>query len=156
MNLKLILAGIGALSIITAAAGLYWKGRAAGVAAERPKVVEAQGQAATSRLEAEGARQTTARVDLVVRQGEAANQSLAKLSADLQKSENANEPLDAQRGARLRDHDRELCQLAGDLSGCERAQAGNAGAGQSAVHALRPATEPDPGGSRHRIRDPRG
>ncbi len=129
MNFKLILAGASALAIFLAAAGLYWKGRAAGVAAERPKVMEAQGQAVTSRLEADGARQTTARVDLVVRQSEAANQSLTKLSADLQKSENANEPLDAQRSARLRDHDRELCQLAGDLAGCGGAKAGDAGPG---------------------------
>lgn len=130
MNLRLILTSAGVLAVLITAAGIYWKGRAAGVAAERPKVLEAQDRAATSELETNGARQTAARLDLVVRQREAANGALTKLTSDLLTSEKAHEPLDAQRSARLRDHDRELCKLASDLVGCVPAKAGNAGPGR--------------------------
>ena len=126
-NLRAILSGVGLLFIILTASGLYWKGRVAGVAAERSRILEALDRAATSRLEAKGAHQAAARLDVAVRQGGAASQSLAKLSSDLQKMENTDEPLDAQRSARLRDHDRELCQLAHDLGGCDRTQARDAG-----------------------------
>ena len=119
MNLRLILSLIGVLSILTAAAGLYWKGRAAGVAAERPKVAAALDRAATAGLETEGARASAARVEVVVRQREAADQTLAKLTPDILKSESANVPLDSARLARLREHDGELCRIAqGDLVGC--------------------------------------
>jgi hypothetical protein len=119
MNLRLVLTLAGVASIFLAGAGLYWKGRMAGVAAERPKVAAALDRAEVAGLEVEGARTSAARVDVVVRQTEAAAQTVAKLTPVILNSEAAHVPLDPERGARLRSHDRELCQLAhDDLAGC--------------------------------------
>jgi hypothetical protein len=99
--------------------GLYWKGHLAGVAAERPKVVAALDRAAVAGLEVEGAKASAARVEVVVRQREAAAQTVAQLTPAILNSEAAHVPLDSERSSRLRSHDRGLCQLAGgDLTGC--------------------------------------
>lgn len=119
MNLRLALTLIGVATILTAGLGLYWKGRLAGVAAERPKVAAALDQARVASLEVEGAKASAARVDVVVRQREAAAQTVAQLTPSILNSEAAHVALDPDRSTRLRDHDRGLCQLAGgDLSGC--------------------------------------
>jgi hypothetical protein len=117
VNLRLALGGIVAALVLTGAMGLYWKGRMAGAAAERPKTAVALDRAATATLETEGARASAARVEVVVRQREAAAQSVARITPQILQSEAAHAPLDHDRLARLRDHDLELCKLA-DLVGC--------------------------------------
>jgi hypothetical protein len=119
MNLRLALTLAGVASILLAGAGLYWKGRLAGAAGERPKVAAALNRAAVAGLEVEGAKASAARVEVVVRQREAAAQTVAQLTPAILNSEAAHVPLDSERSSRLRSHDRGLCQLAGgDLTGC--------------------------------------
>jgi hypothetical protein len=111
--------GVAIALVLMAAIGLYWKGRMAGVAAERPKTAAAQERAATASLETEGARASAARVEVVVRQREGAAQSVARITPEILQSEAAHAPLDHDRLTRLRNHDLELCQLArNDLAGC--------------------------------------
>lgn len=142
MNLRLMLAALGIASLLAAGAGLYWKGRLAGIAAERPKVAAAVDRAAVARLEAEGARDSAARVELVVRQRESAVETVTRITPEILNSESAHASLDADRGARLRRHDRELCELASDrLAGCAPASRDAGGRGQS-LHALPVAREP--------------
>ena len=119
LRLALVLAGVA--SILAAGLGLYWKGREAGVAAERPKVAAALDRADVANLEAEGAKASAARVEVVVRQREAAAQTVAQLAPAILNSEAAHVPLDPERSARLHNHDRGLCELAGDLVGCAAA-----------------------------------
>lgn len=139
---RAMLALIGALAILGAALGLYWKGRSAGVAAERPKVAAALESAAVSKLETEGARTSAARVEVIVRQREAAAESVAKLVPEILKSESADEALDPERSARLRRHDDELCRLAnGDLIGCAPAT-GDADRRDESLHAAQAARSP--------------
>ncbi len=118
LNLRLALVLAGVASILASGLGLYWKGRMAGVAAERPKVAAALDRADVANLEAEGAKASAARVEVVVRQREAAAQTVTQLAPAILNSEAAHVPLDPERSARLHSHDRELCQLASDLVGC--------------------------------------
>lgn len=99
-------------------AGLYWKGRLEGVAAERPKIAAAKAQAQAAGLEAAGERASAARVDVVVRQQSAGWDVARDLAIKAAKSEDANVPLDPDRVLRLRDADGKLCQLAPELVGC--------------------------------------
>lgn len=119
--------------LLAAALGLYWKGRLEGAARERPKVEAAIAQAAVAGLETEGERDNAHRVEVVVRQREAAARTVAQLTRDAITSEDAHAPLPADRAARLRAHDRELCLAAPDLAGC--------------------APDPDPGGGSPAVRD---
>ena len=121
MKLRLTLALVGVVSIVIAGLGLYWQGRLAGVATQRPKVAAALDRAAVAGLEVEGAHASAARVEVVVRQREAAAQTIAQLAPTILNSEAANVPLDPERSARLHGHDRGLCQLASDLVGCATA-----------------------------------
>lgn len=115
-RLALIVASIA--SILFVGLGIYWKGRVAGVAAERPKVAAALDRADVASLEVEGAKANAARVEVVVRQREAAAQTVAQIAPAIFNSEAAHVPLDPERSARLHGHDRGLCQLASDLVGC--------------------------------------
>lgn len=117
MSPRLMLVGAGCVAVLAVAAGLYWKGRHDGVGHERPKIVAAQAQAAVARLETDGARQTAQRVEVVVRQREAATAAVSQLTAQALISEDAHAPLDPARAARLRDADRLLCDQAA-LVGC--------------------------------------
>lgn len=117
MSPRLAITGVVVALVLAMAMGLYWRGRMAGVAAERPKTAAALDRAATATLETEGARASAARVELVVRQREAAMQSVARITPEILQSEAAHAPLENDRLARLRRHDLELCQLA-DLAGC--------------------------------------
>lgn len=121
LNLRLVLVLAGIASILAAGLGLYWKGRMAGTAAERPKVAAALDRAEVASLEVEGARASAVRVEVVVRQREAAAQTVAQLAPAILNSEAANVPLDPERSARLHGHDHGLCQLASDLVGCATA-----------------------------------
>lgn len=142
MNLRLMLAALGIASLLAAGLGLYWKGRLEGSAAERPKVAAAVDQAAVARLEAAGARSSAARVAVVVRQREAAAETVTRITPEILNTESAHAPLDTDRGARLRRHDRELCELASDrLSGCAPTSRDARGGGQP-LRALPVAAEP--------------
>ncbi|MGA0604935.1 hypothetical protein ACO2Q0_02960 [Phenylobacterium sp. VNQ135] len=113
------IAGLTAGGIVFAAAlGLYWKGRLEGAARERPKIEAAQAQAAVASLEAAGERESAQRVEVVVRQRDAASGSVARLTQDAMISEDAYAPLPADRAARLRNHDDELCRISPGLAGC--------------------------------------
>jgi hypothetical protein len=116
LRLTIILAAV--LAVLTAAAGLYWKGRHEGAARERPKTEAALAQAAVAGLETEGARTSAQRVDLVIRQRDAAAGAVAQLTSKALTSEDANAPLDPDRAARLRDADDQLCLTAPGLAGC--------------------------------------
>jgi hypothetical protein len=118
MRARLLIILGAVLATVMAATGLYWKGRHEGAARERPKIDAARAQAAVAGLETEGARASAQRVDLVIRQRDAATNAVAQLTAKALTSEDANAPLDADRAARLRRTDDELCVAAPDLAGC--------------------------------------
>lgn len=121
MSLRLAMILGGAASILIAALGLYWKGRLEGAARERPKVEAAQAQAAVANLEAEGERQSVARIDVVMQTREAALRAVETLTPAALQSEDAHAALDPARAARLRHADGELCRLAPELDGCRPA-----------------------------------
>jgi hypothetical protein len=106
------------------AVGLYWKGRHDDAARERPKTEAALAKAAVAGLETQGAQASAQRVEVVVRQRDAANGVVAQLMPQALTSEDANAPLNPDRAARLRDADRQLCLAGPDLAGC--AASGNA------------------------------
>jgi hypothetical protein len=115
-RLILILAAIA--SVLAAAGALYWKGRHDDAVRERPKTEAALAQAAVAGLETQGARDSAQRVELVVRQRDAANDTVAQLAAKALTSEDANAPLNPDRAARLRAADDSLCLTAPGLAGC--------------------------------------
>lgn len=115
MTVRLTLVLVAAAVVLLSAIGLYWKGRHHGAARERPKVEAALAEAATARLETEGAQAATQRVEVVVRQREAAARIAADLTTQAVQAEDAHDPLEADRAARLRAADRELCLAAPDL-----------------------------------------
>jgi hypothetical protein len=121
-RLILILAAVAA--VLTLATGLYWKGRHDDAVRERPKTEAALAKAAVAGLETQGAQASVQRVEVVVRQRDAANGVVAQLLPQALKSEDANAPLNPDRAARLRDADRQLCIASPDLAGC--AQSGDA------------------------------
>lgn len=106
------------LTLLGAVTVVYWSGRRDGAARERPKTGAALAQAARAGLEAQGARDSLQRVEVVVRQREAAAQSVARVTHKALMSEDADAHLDAERAARLRAADRELCVAAPELVGC--------------------------------------
>ncbi|MEO8113737.1 MAG: hypothetical protein ABI655_05120 [Phenylobacterium sp.] len=118
MNLRLTLMIAVALTLLTASCLLYWKGRREGVAQERPKAEAAVAKAAVAGLETEGARGSAQRVEVVVRQREAATRTVADVTAQALQSEDAHAALDPDRAARLRDADRQLCVAGPELAGC--------------------------------------
>jgi hypothetical protein len=107
-----------ALTILGVAAWLYASGRRDGAARARPRIEAARAQAAVASLEAQGARETVRRVEVVMRRKEAAAQIAAEATEEALKAEDAHAPLDDARAARLRAHDRQLCDAAPDLAGC--------------------------------------
>lgn len=106
------------LTLLAASTVTYWWGRREGAARERPKTEAASAQAAVAGLEAQGARDSLQRVEVAVRRREAAAQSVAGVTNKVLMSEDAHAPLDAERAARLRAADRELCLAAPELAGC--------------------------------------
>jgi hypothetical protein len=114
----MMLTGGAAAAVLMAAAGLYWMGRHDDAVRQRPRIAAAEAQAAAAGLEAQGARDTTQRVELVVRQREAAQATVTQLAAKALTSEDAHAPLDSDRVARLRAADDGLCLAASALAGC--------------------------------------
>lgn len=117
-------------AVAAAILGLYWKGRFDAAARSAARIEAAQAAASTARLEAKGQRELAGRVEIVVRQKEVAASALTDLAAIATKAQDADEPLDPDRVARLREFDRRLCEQA-DLAGC--APTDDAGAGHPAV-----------------------
>ncbi len=118
MSPRLILMLISIAAVLSTAGGLYWKGRHDDAVRERPKTEAALAKAAVAGLETQGAQQSAQRVEVVVRQRDAANAVVAQLMPKALKSEDANAPLDPSRAARLRDADQQLCLTAPGLAGC--------------------------------------
>lgn len=114
---------IGSLVAITLlVAGIYWKGRSQGVALERAKTAAAQAEVVTARLEADLARQTAARVEVVVRRQAQSAEVIRRYSIDAENAEDADALLSPERASRLRNAERELCELAATLDGCTPAR----------------------------------
>jgi hypothetical protein len=112
----LVLASIAV--VLSAAGGLYWKGRHDDAVRERPRTEAALAKAAVAGLETQGAQQSAQRVEVVVRRRDAANAVVAQLMPKALKSEDANAPLDPARADRLRDVDQQLCITSPGLAGC--------------------------------------
>lgn len=107
---------LAALLLLTGA--IYWKGREAGLAHERPKTAAAQAQAAVASLETQGARESAARVDVVIRRRESADHTVVQITPEALDAEDAHAPLDPERADRLRLADDQLCLSAPALAGC--------------------------------------
>ena len=118
MSLRLILMVAAVAAVCALAAGLYWKGRHDDAVRERPKTEAALAKAAVAGLEAQGAQASAQRVEVVVRQRDAANGVVAQLMPQALSSEDAHAPIDPARVTRLRDADRQLCLAAPGLAGC--------------------------------------
>jgi hypothetical protein len=118
VNPRLILMGGAAAIVLAATLGLYWKGRHDDAAAERPKIEAARAQAAVAGAEAKGAKDSAQRVELAVRQRDAATAVVANLTPKALTAEDAHAPLDPDRIVRLRGADEQLCLAAPQLSGC--------------------------------------
>jgi predicted secreted protein len=136
MTSRSIMGWTAACVVLSAGLGLYWKGRAEGAAGERSKVVAARAQAAVAGLEAAGERLSAQRVDVVVRQREAADETVTQLTQDAMTSEDAHAPLPADRAARLRAHDDELCRIAPALGAAPQLQMPLEAARPCAIHRL--------------------
>jgi len=143
MSPRLILILTAVLAVLGVAGGLYLKGRHDAAARERPKTEAALAKAAVAGLETQGAQQSAQRVEVVVRQKDAANGVVAQLMPEALKSEDANAPLDPARAARLRNADDGLCVTDAPLAGC--APGADAAGRAGALQALSPASSADPG-----------
>lgn len=118
MTPRLILILVSVASVLAAIGGIYWKGRHDDAVRERPKTEAALAQAAVAGLETQGARDSAQRVELVVRQRDAANDTVAHVAAKALTSEDADAPLNPDRADRLRAADDSLCLAAPGLAGC--------------------------------------
>jgi hypothetical protein len=115
----LILAAV--VSLLLALGGFYWKGRHDGAAHEQPKTEAALARAAVAGLEAKGAAASAGRVDAAVRRREGAAATVAQLTPQALKAEDADAPLNPDRAARLRAADLQLCHADPGLAGCASA-----------------------------------
>jgi hypothetical protein len=111
---------VAVIAILVAA--VYWKGRSHGVDVERRKTTVAQAQAETAKVEADLARRATARMDVFVRRQADGAEVARRYSMEALNVEDADKPLAVERAARLRDADRELCELSPNLDGCASAR----------------------------------
>jgi len=141
MSPRLILILTAMLAVLGVAGGLYLKGRHDAAARERPKTEAALAKAAVAGLETQGAQQSAQRVEVVVRQRDAANGVVAQLMPEALKSEDANVPLDPARATRLRNADDGLCRAGPDLANCTSNS--DAPGRPDAVRALPPADGAD-------------
>lgn len=131
MSLRLTAALVAAGLLILLVTGAYWKGRIEGAAGERSKAAAARAAAAVAEVETRGERESAQRAEIVVRQRTAADRAVAELARDAHQSEDADEPLDPGRAARLRAHDERLCDANPGLAGC--APVGDAAGGDPAL-----------------------
>lgn len=125
LRLGLVVA-VGLALALVAARGLGLRWDPLGWQARRLAQAEARADLARSdaharALEVEGERDARARSDRLHRQTAAVEAAVAHTLTEARSAPDANDPLAADRGERLRAHDRELCRLAPDLEGCAAA-----------------------------------
>ena len=118
MRWRLILAASGLAAAMLLGLSLYWRGHAAGVAAERPKLAAATARATVASLETQGARASAIAADEAAVRRETAQRMVTNLTPQILAMETADAPLDPHRAERLRAHDQQLCRLAPELDGC--------------------------------------
>ena len=94
--------------------------------------------AAARGIEAAGERDTAARVDVVVRQIEAADRVAFSLTSDARIAIDAKDPLDPDRARRLRAVDQQLCDARPAICPDNSATPRDAGDGDRTVHPGRP------------------
>lgn len=113
LRLALLAAGVVGIAMILAIVFLAGRRDAA------PAIEAATDQAVSAQLEAEGAAASAARLEAYHRQSLATLEALGAVQAAALQAEDAHAPLDPDRTARLRAHDRQLCGAA-DFDGCPR------------------------------------
>ena len=101
-------------------------------------------QAAARTAEAEGQAGQVARLDAAVQSAATLERVTARSIQTARTADDSSLPLPADRAARLRAHDRELCGIAPDLVGCPAAPHA-ASDGEPAVRIASPSRRPDPG-----------
>jgi hypothetical protein len=122
----LFLAGGAILVLLLAAhaAGLRWDPfDLAGRRLERARAeaAVAASDAAARALEARGEAAQRGRLETIHHQALAVERATAAATEQARRADDANQPLDPARAARLGDHDRQLCRLAAALDGCAAA-----------------------------------
>ncbi|WP_333807857.1 hypothetical protein [Phenylobacterium sp.] len=139
--------GLAAALAFALAAGRLWEaGRRAGAAPLIAETAALRAEASRSALEAEGARDQLALAEAAARAAlRLETETRARIGA-LNRLEDADAPLDADRLAELRRADRGLCDAAPGLA-CRPAAADAPAGGDGAVRGLRPAAGRDPGRS---------
>lgn len=108
---RLEIYGVMVAVLLMAVGGLYLKGRHDAAQAAKPKIEAAVDHADVSDKNAQGARQSAARVDVVVTQREQALSALARQSEAATAAKDAHDPITPDRAARIRSADSELCNL---------------------------------------------
>lgn len=111
--------------------------------ARRADRAEASAAAATTdaaarQIEVAGARDTTTRVEVVLQQTDAARQAAFSLTSDARIAIDARHPLDPDRARRLRDVDRQLCDIRPAICSADPTSTGNASDGDPALPTGRP------------------
>lgn len=122
MTPREILLGLILVAVLVGGGAIWLKGRAAGVAAEKPKTEAAADLASANGHEAAGERQSAQRVDVVVHEGEAAAAAIAAAIQQARSAPDANDDLDPARADRLLGADERLCASAPELVSCARAR----------------------------------
>jgi hypothetical protein len=129
--------------VLLAAGGLGFRFDPFDSAARRADQAQATASAATADasargIEAAGERDTSTRVDVVVRQVAAADRAVFSLTSDARIAIDAKDPLDPDRVRRLRGVDQQLCAARPAICADDPAPPGDAGDGRAAVPAGRP------------------
>ena len=129
--------------LILAAGGLGFRFDPFDSASRRADLAEANADAATSEasargIEAAGERDTSARVDVVVRQVAAADRAVFSFTSDARIAIDAKDPLDPDRARRLRDVDQQLCAARPAICADYSPTTHDAGGGGEALHPGRP------------------
>lgn len=129
--------------LIFAAGGLGFRFDPFDSLAQRADQAEATAAAAVSDgaargIEAAGERNTAARVDIVVRQIQAADRVAFSLTSDARIAIDAKDPLDPDRARRLRAVDQQLCDARPAICPDDSTTAHDAGDGDRTLHPGRP------------------
>ena len=129
--------------LLLAAGGLGFRFDPFDSTARRADTAEATAAAATADasargIEAAGERDTSTRVDVVVRQVAAADRAAFSFTSDARIAIDAKDPLDPDRARRLRDVDQQLCATRPSICPDYSPSALDAGDGDAALHPGRP------------------
>lgn len=103
------------------------------LAAAEARAAAADSDAAARRLEVEGAADQARRIDIHHQQAVSVARATGRAADHARSAHDASLPLDPARAARLREHDRRLCDLAPAV--CAAAPADTAGGGDDALPA---------------------